>query len=311
MDTGIRYYRPKPYLLVEPAESEVTNTGAKTITKTPSDEFVKVSLEYLPDFSEEYSIDVRPGLGTANVSVKLEQGWNLTSINQELDSQFDENVKAIAELAGAAAKFVPTSALDGAPAASKKRWVVAATNVPIGYYESVISNDSCGKKRLFGWRYVGFMPYAACPTEVCGVDQIACQDVNAPLFGLVFRNGVMTFQELMTLKDSERHSRRAVGTGEFDVAASTEARLKQLATSIRLEILKEYGLQSDVTAFTTDGSDVDLQITLDGKLVLSRTEFIKTLLPLVEQPLVELGNPMPRFSAINGLDNPRRQISEP
>ena len=68
-DTGIRYYRPKPYLRIEPASSVVAE--GKKITQTPSDEFVSISMEYLPDFSEEYSIEVCPGLGSANVTVGL------------------------------------------------------------------------------------------------------------------------------------------------------------------------------------------------------------------------------------------------
>ena len=34
-------------------------------------------------------------------------------------------------------------------------YVVAASNVPIGLYESVF-DTTCGKKYLKGWRYVGF-----------------------------------------------------------------------------------------------------------------------------------------------------------
>ena len=106
-DTGIQYYRPKPYLLVSPAgvtvSTESSDGGTKTVITTgESDRFVHISLQYVPDFGEEYSITVRSGLGVNNTTITLQDGRNLTSINQQLDSRFDENVKAVAELVKAA-----------------------------------------------------------------------------------------------------------------------------------------------------------------------------------------------------------------
>ncbi len=83
-DEGIRYYRPKPYLLIS-ALSKDGNASADSVS---------ITLDYLPDFSEEYSINVRPGFGLADVNIGLEDGWNLVSINQKLDSQTDETIKA-------------------------------------------------------------------------------------------------------------------------------------------------------------------------------------------------------------------------
>lgn len=87
-DCGIRYYRPKPYLLITPHENQ---------DQIPTEEYVRIELEFLPDFSEEYSIHIRPGLGTNQTSVTLEDGWNLTALNVELDSQFSDNVEAVTE----------------------------------------------------------------------------------------------------------------------------------------------------------------------------------------------------------------------
>jgi hypothetical protein len=64
----------------------------------------------------------------------------------------------------------------------------------MGYYEAVISQDSEGKKRMYGWRYLGFSPYSPCPQESCGVECQTCQ--SSELFGLVFVDGVMTFRPL-------------------------------------------------------------------------------------------------------------------
>jgi len=182
-DTGIRYYRPKPYLLVQPTP---VNEGAEV----RHDKYVQISLEYLPDFSEEYSIDVRTGLGRNKTSIKLADGWNLTEINQELDSNFDENVKAVGDLLKSVAPggIVPTAGEH----ARGPSMVVSATNVPIGFYESVIGRGPDCKKRLYGWRYVGFYPYSPCPLGASGTDCVDCH--MAGVYGLVFREGVMTFE---------------------------------------------------------------------------------------------------------------------
>jgi hypothetical protein len=304
-DTGLRYYRPKPYLCVEPAGQVVT--VKTTSTTTPSDEFVSISLEYLPDFSEEYSIHVRPGLGSADVSVTLDQGWNLTSLNQNLDTQFDENVEALAKLAEAGAGFLPTAEggdAAGAPPGSVRKWVVPATNVPIGYYESVISKDACGKKRLFGWRYVGFMPYAACPTEACGVQGVSCQEMPTPLFGLVFRDGVMVFQRLDAGLEHPDLNRRDVSTGVFTVT-SVNLLLDSLNKTIRIAILEQYGAKSRVKLSAPDDlSTVQIGICLvDPVDRTSRQEFIRDLIvdENVEAALEKLGNPLPEFASIAGL----------
>ncbi|MFV2066230.1 MAG: hypothetical protein ACC645_04570 [Pirellulales bacterium] len=171
-DRGIRYYRPKPYLLIQPA--------------TASDEFVSLSLEYLPDFSEEYSIRVRAGLGVNQTKIVLKDGWNLTQIDQKLDSQTDENIRAVADLIGS----LPIPTAGRQPAMSKM--VVRATNVPLGFYESIISRGPDGKKGLFGWRYVGFHPFNACPIESAGSDFVGCS--GQEIYGLVFERGVMKFK---------------------------------------------------------------------------------------------------------------------
>lgn len=61
-DCGVRYYRPKPYLMVKPA---VDRNGA------PIPGFVSIETTVLPDFSEEYSIHIRSGLGNNKTSITL------------------------------------------------------------------------------------------------------------------------------------------------------------------------------------------------------------------------------------------------
>lgn len=294
-DTGIRYYRPKPYLLIEPAE--IVTTVGETATTSPSQEFVSITLDYLPDFTEEYSINVSSGLGTADVSVTLEDGWNLTQLNQVIDSNFDENVAALAELASAGASaFVPTSASD-APAGSKRKYVVQATNVPIGYYESVLGRDSCGKKRLYGWRYVGFMPHAQCPTDMCGANSIACGDVGNELFGLVFDQGVMTFRPLGSTGDGNPR-RVSVSTGEYTVAKSEGALLHDLEGAIERVILAEEGMNSDVT-ITKIEDGIAIEITVFGSADAGAQEaLIKSIAgdEDIETYIEEVGNPRLKFT---------------
>ena len=180
-DHGIRYYRPKPYLLIS-ALSKDANA---------STDYVSITLDYLPDFSEEYSINVKSGLGVADVSIGLEDGWNLVSINQKLDSQTDETIKATGDLLKA---VITTPASGAGQSAARPIINVPARNVPLGYYESVIGKNRHGKKQLYGFRYVGFMPFQACPLDLCGSKSAVCDD--GMLYGLTFDAGVMTFKPL-------------------------------------------------------------------------------------------------------------------
>lgn len=181
-DTGVRYYRPKPYLVVKPSQAEK----------------VSLEIEYLPDFSEEYSVNVRPGLGQANVSLSLENGWNLTQVNQDLDTKLDENLNAIAN--------VLTQAASSAKGATDTSWECKADGVPIGYYEAVIGKDNCGKKRHFGWRYIGFAPYNSCPTNMFGSDCAGCQDDMGAVFGLIVKGSTIHFQKLSEMPNSPHSS---------------------------------------------------------------------------------------------------------
>ncbi|MEM8680875.1 MAG: hypothetical protein AAGF97_16115 [Planctomycetota bacterium] len=218
-DRGIRYYRPKPYLLLTPVESQVRVHGRELTEVTTTGEYVQLQLDYLPDFSEEYAITITPGLGTAEVGITLEDGWNLTQISQDLDSQTDENVEAISDLVDAVASvgqesgLAPRSQDDEVP----QRWVVRASNVPLGYYEAVLHRDPCGTKRLCGWRYVGFIPVGVGLSPP--ISEPRGGDPCHPLCGLVFDQGVMTFKPLADLHADP--SRVPVSSG-FSRQASRE-----------------------------------------------------------------------------------------
>lgn len=179
-DLGIRYYRPKPYLLVTPADA----TGR----------MVNIKLQYLPDFSEEYSI--RPK-GRKPPAVALEDGWNLVGVGGP----------------PAPPKPQEPAAIPAAPTDPTKlpEFVVAATNVPMGYYESVF--DMNGEKKILkGWRYIGLSPIAG--GDAIGVDPKSMvppgcpppppsSSMPGPLYGMVFFNGVMNFRQLDEIANNQ------------------------------------------------------------------------------------------------------------
>ncbi len=97
---GVRFYRPAPYLLVTAdAKGEL-----------------KASLVYLPKINEEYVIQSKSGLGSAEAKFKLEGGWNLTEFGQTSDSKTAELVTSLAGLLkGATTELTATGAPSPAP----------------------------------------------------------------------------------------------------------------------------------------------------------------------------------------------------
>ena len=249
-DCGIRYYRPKPYLKITPFDQVTTLSDESSVTGL-SDEMVKLELEYLPDFTEEYSLEVTPGLGTADVQITLDKGWNLTQLNQDLDSKFDENLTAVTGLLSALAPSGVVAAPGGrqtsldeskdGPVPSAYKSVVRASNVPIGYYESVITECN-GVKHLCGWRYVGFAPFG-CPD---------CTWTNStPLYGLVFQNGVMVFRQLDQIGDGDT-TRDPVPTGFTAPSTSDETDETESVEGFASLALLQGGIDADVAIRDTD-----------------------------------------------------------
>ena len=68
---GIRFYRSRPYLLVA----------------RNADKGLAAQLVYLPDKTQEYVVKQRPGIGSSDLSVTLEGGWNLTALGHKLDTK--------------------------------------------------------------------------------------------------------------------------------------------------------------------------------------------------------------------------------
>ena len=79
---GIRFYRSRPYLLVA----------------RNADKGLAAQLVYLPDKTQEYVVKQRPGIGSSDLSVTLEGGWNLTALGHKLDTKVPEMLTAITGL---------------------------------------------------------------------------------------------------------------------------------------------------------------------------------------------------------------------
>jgi hypothetical protein len=133
-DEGLRFYRPKPYLVVSQVEGGIT-----------------MEIKYLPDFAEEYSIRMTPGINaTTTFNPKLTDGWNLTGFESTADQNVDDLIKAV----GGA---IPMLAKSG----DSDQGVMPNATIPLGFYEAVLDYDDRGCRKLAGWRYVGFFPYAS------------------------------------------------------------------------------------------------------------------------------------------------------
>ena len=75
---GVHFLRPRPYLLVSAQGKDL-----------------KSEILWLPDHSQEYVINANPGLGKANLSVKLKDGWMLTDVGAEADARVAETLTAL------------------------------------------------------------------------------------------------------------------------------------------------------------------------------------------------------------------------
>lgn len=82
---GIRYWRPAHYLSLAPV------TTGTTVT-------CEAKLIELPDKSEQYAITMNAGMGTAEATPTLQDGWNLTAMTSKADSKTAENITAISAL---------------------------------------------------------------------------------------------------------------------------------------------------------------------------------------------------------------------
>ncbi len=268
-DDGLRYYRPKPYILVAPALIASESEHAKSLDSNTQVAAYKISLCYLPDFGEEYSVHIHPGLGASKLSVTLENGWNLTSINQDLDSKTSDNVNAAAGLVKALTPgglYTPPAATardingkEKVPAAIPDAFVFGH-EVPIGYYEAVVGRSPHdGAKRLLGFRYVGFLPFASGPVDTTAAATACCADGSETLYGLVLEKGVLIFNPLSELAISSSIPALASAKPEHSVGSS-DSQAKPPTLAVKTELheprpqTKPQGLPSEKPAPTPEAT---------------------------------------------------------
>jgi hypothetical protein len=99
---GIRFYRPYPYLLI----SEESKPAKQDKTDPPAKPMLQYKIIWLPDLSQEYAIQVRPGLGTIDFKPSFEEGWKLVGLDAKLDSKTIEMIEAASGLIEKGAKVI-------------------------------------------------------------------------------------------------------------------------------------------------------------------------------------------------------------
>lgn len=83
METGLKVYSSKPYLLVE-------HMGTKTVN-------LKTSIVYLPDLASPQYIRIKPGIGSAALKLELNNGM-LTSYGLTTDTKIPEMLGKVTDL---------------------------------------------------------------------------------------------------------------------------------------------------------------------------------------------------------------------
>lgn len=101
---GVRFYRPYPYLMI----SEVVVPESKPEKpEKPGKPMLQYKIIWLPDLSQEYAIQVRPGLGTIDFKPTFEEGWRLVGIDAKVDSKAKEIIEATSGLIAKGATLIP------------------------------------------------------------------------------------------------------------------------------------------------------------------------------------------------------------
>nr|WP_201010206.1 hypothetical protein [Rhizobium rhizogenes] len=102
LQEGIRYYKPEVLLALQQTSDGKGSTTCDVVPITvPS--------------SEEYAITFSAGMGTANVTPTLHDGWRLDSLSAQVDSKTSENITAFATLLKSIPQgLLPAKEKDGA-----------------------------------------------------------------------------------------------------------------------------------------------------------------------------------------------------
>ena len=81
--TGIKFYTPKPYLVVG---------------RTPGDKTVEVKVVHLPDLENPRYAKLRSGIGFTKYTFTVNESGTLQTVNQETDMKLPETLSNLATL---------------------------------------------------------------------------------------------------------------------------------------------------------------------------------------------------------------------
>lgn len=120
-EAGLRFFRPAPHVwITRVAPSDKVNVEQTTVTEnefetsagerppavrkattisttgSTAEVGYQAQLVMLPDYTQEYAIQWKSGLGSASTSATLQEGWNLTALTVNSDSQIDEMITSVA-----------------------------------------------------------------------------------------------------------------------------------------------------------------------------------------------------------------------
>ena len=93
---GVRFYRPEPYLLVTKETPKPAGDAAQPAANPQPTYTVK--LIWLPNYVVGYAINVTPGLGTSDTTIKLQDGWQLVELGSKIDPKVPETITAVSGL---------------------------------------------------------------------------------------------------------------------------------------------------------------------------------------------------------------------
>lgn len=93
---GVHFYEPRPYLLVSNQQKQDDKGNVQNQFSS--------QIIWLPDHSRRYVVKIKPGWGTVDGSVKLQDGWMLDALGSKMDSKGPETVNAMTGLVSVAAK---------------------------------------------------------------------------------------------------------------------------------------------------------------------------------------------------------------
>jgi hypothetical protein len=129
--TGLKYYNPKPYLLVE--------------SNATKDNSVKTSIVYLPDMANPGYIAIKPGFGSSELKVSLTNG-SLSSVGLLNESKIPESLDALGALLSKSGYAVNQFSQPGPPTQSINQPDFRLFEIVVGVEATTLIEVKIGEK---------------------------------------------------------------------------------------------------------------------------------------------------------------------